>query len=813
MLLTGIIEKSFAFNNNPKDSLIANNKNSNFSFEDEIIKDAKDSINIDLKNKKIFLYGNAKILYKDIKIEAGFIEIDWNTNLITAKPKLDTLGKKIQIPFFKEGEESFNAEEIKYNLKSKKGIIKQIKAKEGEGFILGDKVKKTENDILYLKNGDFTTCDHDKPHFSIRSKKIKVIPGEKIITGPAYLRLFNFPTPLALPFGYFPNNQKKSTGLIFPSYGESANLGFFLKEGGYYFTLSDKADLSIKGDIYSKGSWGLKSLFRYKQRYKYSGNFDLSYGNIINSEKGFPDYSVKKDFFVRWNHKQDAKANPTLQFSANINAGSSTYHRNNTFNSNEYLSNTFQSSVNLSKRWEGKPFSLSANLRHNQNTQTKIINLSLPDISFNMNRIFPFKNLGKKGKESWFHKIGVSYSSNLRNDVSIADSLLFSKESIKSFRNGIRHSIPISTSVKVLKYFTFSPRINYTERWYTNQISKSFNSLDSTIITDTLNKFTRAGEYNITAGLNTKIYGLVQFKKGKIKAIRHVITPNLSFSYKPDFSNSQYGYYKNVQSSTGNTEEYSIMQNGIFGSPSKGKQGNIILNISNILEAKLNSKKDTINSTKKIKIFENLNVGSSYNIFADSLNLNDINLNARTRFLDVIDFTFSSRYDPYVVNENFTNNVNKFELFENGRLARFTNANTTVGLTISNNTFKKKKEEEKEKNNKISWSFNANYSLNYNKGYRSSEFSDTIQTLNFSGDLKISDKWKLNFQSGYDFDTKELTYSSINIYRDLHCWEMILNLIPLGYHRSYTFTIRVKAAILQDLKLERKRDWINTDFN
>ena len=813
MLLTGIIEKSFAFNNNPKDSLIAKNKNSNFSFEDEIIKDAKDSINIDLKNKKIFLYGNAKILYKDIKIEAGFIEIDWNTNVITAKPKLDTLGKKIQIPFFKEGEESFNAEEIKYNLKSKKGIIKQIKAKEGEGFILGDKVKKTENDILYLKNGDFTTCDHDKPHFSIRSKKIKVIPGEKIITGPAYLRLFNFPTPLALPFGYFPNNQKKSTGLIFPSYGESANLGFFLKEGGYYFTLSDKADLSIKGDIYSKGSWGLKSLFRYKQRYKYSGNFDLSYGNIINSEKGFPDYSVKKDFFVRWNHKQDAKANPTLQFSANINAGSSTYHRNNTFNSNEYLSNTFQSSVNLSKRWEGKPFSLSANLRHNQNTQTKIINLSLPDISFNMNRIFPFKNLGKKGKESWFHKIGVSYSSNLRNDVSIADSLLFSKESIKSFRNGIRHSIPISTSVKVLKYFTFSPRINYTERWYTNQISKSFNSLDSTIITDTLNKFTRAGEYNITAGLNTKIYGLVQFKKGKIKAIRHVITPNLSFSYKPDFSNSQYGYYKNVQSSTGNTEEYSIMQNGIFGSPSKGKQGNIILNISNILEAKLNSKKDTINSTKKIKIFENLNVGSSYNIFADSLNLNDINLNARTRFLDVIDFTFSSRYDPYVVNENFTNNVNKFELFENGRLARFTNANTTVGLTISNNTFKKKKEEEKEKNNKISWSFNANYSLNYNKGYRSSEFSDTIQTLNFSGDLKISDKWKLNFQSGYDFDTKELTYSSINIYRDLHCWEMILNLIPLGYHRSYTFTIRVKAAILQDLKIERKRDWIKTDFN
>ena len=812
LLLTGLIEKTIAFNT-INDSIQLDKKESNFSFEDEITKDAHDSIKIDINNKKIFLYGKAKILYQNITIESGFIEIDWNTSIITAKPKIDSLGKSIQMPFFKEGEESFNAKEIRYNLKTKKGIINEIKTKEGEGYILGEKVKKTNDDIFYLRKGDFTTCNHDKPHFSIRAKKIKVVPGEKIITGPAYLRLFNFPTPLALPFGYFPNNQKKSSGLIFPSYGESANLGFFLKEGGYYFTLSEKADLSLKGDIYSKGSWGLKSLLRYKERYKYSGNLDLSYGNIINSERGFTDYSVKKDFFIRWNHKQDAKANPSLQFSANVNAGSSTYHRNNTFNSNEYLSNTFQSSINLSKRWEGTPYSLSANLRHNQNTQTKIINLSLPDISFNMNRIFPFKNLGKKGKDSWFHKIGLSYSSNIKNDISIADSLLFTNKSLNSFRNGIRHSIPISTSIKVLKYFTFSPRINYTERWYINQINKNWSSSDSTIITDTINKFIRAGEYNVSAGLNTKIYGLVQFKKGKIKAIRHVITPNLSFSYKPDFSENRYGYYKSFELENGNTQEYSIMQNGIFGSPSKGKQGNIILNISNILEAKLNSKKDTVQRIKKIKIFENLNIGSSYNIFKDSLNFNDINLNARTRLLDVIDFTFSSRYDPYISNKSFNNNLNKFELFENGRLARFTNANATIGLSISNNTFSKMKEKEEEKKSKVNWSLNANYSINYNKGYRSSEFSDTIQTLNFSGDLKITDKWKLNFQSGYDFDTKELTYSSINIYRDLHCWEMILNLIPIGYHRSYTFTIRVKAAILQDLKLERKRDWINTDFN
>jgi len=812
LLLTGIIEKTYPLNNEISiDSTLEIKENTINLLEDNIIKDAKDSINIDIKNQKIFLYGNAKIEYLDIKIESGFIEIDWKTNIITAKPKIDSLGKFIEVPYFIEGDESFHAEEIRYNFKTKKGIIKHIKTKEGEGFILGEKVKKTEDDIFYFRKGDFTTCNHEKPHFSIRSNKIKVIPGKKIITGPAYLRLFNFPTPLALPFGFFPNNQKKSSGLIFPSYGESINLGFFLKDGGYYFTLSDKIDLSLKADIYTKGSWGLKSLMRYKERYKFSGSLDLSYGNMINSEKGFLDYSVKKDFFIRWSHKQDAKANPSLQFSANVNAGSSTYHRNNTFNSNEYLSNTFQSSINLSKRWEGTPYTLSANLRHNQNTQTKIINLSLPEVSFNMNRIFPFKNFGKKGKDHWFHKIGVSYSTNIKNDISIADSLLFTNESFKSFRNGIRHSIPISTSIKVLKYFTFSPRINYTERWYTNQINKNWDITDSTIITDTINKFTRAGEYNLSAGLNTKIYGLVQFKKGKIKAIRHVVTPNLSFSYRPDFADERYGYYKNVELENGNSQEYSIMQNGIFGSPSKGKQGNIILNISNILEAKINSKKDTINTTKKIKILENLNIGSSYNIFADSLNLNDINLNARTRFLDVIDLNVSSRYDPYITNKSFNNNVNKFELFENGRLARFTNANATIGLAISNNTFIKNKDNNKKP--KVNWNLNANYAVTYNKGYRSSVFSDTTQSLNFSGDIKITDKWKFNFQSGYDFDTKKLTYSSINIYRDLHCWEMILNLIPIGYHRSYTFTIRVKAAILQDLKLERKRDWINTDFN
>ena len=577
-LLTVVINNSHLFAQEIiKDTLLKIENTDVTILEDEIIKNAQDSIKIDIINRKIFLYGKAEIKYSDIKISAGYIEIDWNTNTITAKPKIDSSGKFIEKPVFEENNETFKSKEIRYNFKTKKGLIKELNSKEGEGYILGRKVKKTDNDIFYLQKGDYTTCDAEHPHFSIRANKIKLIPGEKIITGLAYLRIFNFPTPLFLPFGYFPNKKENSSGLIIPSYGESANLGFFLKEGGYYFTISDKIDLSLKGDIYSKGSWGLKSLMRYKKRYKFSGNLNLSYGNIVNSEKGFSDYSLKKDFFVRWSHKQDPKSTPSLLFSANVNAGSSTYHRNNSFNSNEFLSNTFQSSVNLSKRWSGTPFSLSANLRHNQNTQTKIINLSLPDISFNMNRVFPFKKIGIKGKNNWYHKIGVSYSSNIRNDVSVADSLLFTNQSLKSFRNGIKHSIPISTSIKLLKYFTFSPKINFTERWYSNQIQKNWNVQDSLITTDTISKFTRAGEYNISTSINTKIYGLLQFNKGKIKAIRHVITPNLSFSYRPDFSNRKYRYFEDVQSSSnGDIQEYSIMQNGIFGSPSKGRNGNII---------------------------------------------------------------------------------------------------------------------------------------------------------------------------------------------------------------------------------------------
>ncbi len=488
--------------------------------------------------------------------------------------------------------------------------------------------------------------------------------------------------------------------------------------------------------------------------------------------------------------------------------------QNNSYNANDYLSNTFQSSINLNKKWEGTPFTLSTNLRHSQNTNNQIVNLTLPSITLNMNRLFPFKNK-RVSSSKWYDKIGLSYTMNTKNEISIADSLLFKKNAFSQFKNGIKHSIPISTSVKLFKHFTLSPRFNLTERWYLSQIEKNWNG--STIITDTLNKFTRAHDYSISASLNTRLYGIHEFKKGKIAALRHVFTPNVSFAYRPDFSKENYGYYKSVQYDTlGNMKSYSIMQNGIYGTPGTSESGNINFSLGNLFDMKIRNKKNTSETLKKVTILQSLSIVSSYNIFADSLKLSTLSINGRTKFLNTLDLIFSSRYDPYILSKN-GRRINQFEI-NNRRIARFTNANMAVGLNITEDTFiknKKKDDDEIKKEEdfyKIPWNLNMNYTFSYNKGNLPSAEVDPIQSLNFSGNIKITPKWKIGFSSGYDFNEQELTYSSVDIYRDLHCWEMLFHWIPIGFHKSYTLTIRVKASVLKDLKLEKKKDWIDINY-
>jgi len=812
-LSTCFFNKIIALSN---DALQNKKTENNSFFEEEIKQYADDSIKISIDGKKAYLFGNARIEYQKTKISASYIEIDWMENILTASYTLDSNNNKIGKPIFSEGNDEFIAEEIKYNFKTKKSYIKNIVTKEGEGYILGKNVKKID-EVFYLQKGDYTTCNHEKPHFSIKANKIKVIAGEKIITGPAYLSFFGVPTPLFLPVGYFPNhNNKQSSGIIMPAYGESANMGFFIKDGGYYFAINNKIDLSLKSDIYSRGSWNIKSNMRYKSRYKYNGNFNISYGFLKNSYKGFPDYSEKQDFNIKWSHKQDPKASPSLNFSANIDAGTSTYHRNNSY-SDDYLKNTMTSNISLSKSFDNLFLNnMYISLRHTQNTSNNIVSLTIPEISINSQRIYPFKFLNKSINEKWYEKISIRYNMNSRNTITTADSLLFTQNSISKFRNGIKHNIPITASLKILKHFNFNPSLNITERWYLNRIEKRWDDINNTLLTDTINKFTRGLDYNLSAGLNTKIYGLFNFKNKKIAALRHVITPSISFRYTPDFSSEKYNYYQNVQiNSQGESEQYSIMGNGIYGSPTNRKTGNINFSLGNILDMKVKSDSDSTSEFKKIKLIESLNLSTSYNVFADSMNLSNIRLNARTRLLNILDITFTSDYDPYIVNKEKTGRLNQLEINTNKRIARLKSFSTSIGLRIDNSFLDTKNKDTNEEKEffEIPWSLNANYSLNYNKGNNSSAFSDTTQSLIFSGNMKITNKWKVGFRSGYDFESKELTYSSIDVYRDLHCWELLFNWIPIGYHQSYTLTIRVKADVLKDLKYEKKKDWFVPDYN
>lgn len=780
------------------DTLISEN-----ALEHQVVSYAEDSINYGLSNKKVHLYHNAKVTYSEIILEAAYIELNSDKNTVYATWLKDSLGQTYGHPVFKEKGKSFTADAITYNFKTKKGIIKEVVTQEGEGYILGEKVKKQENDVIHTHTGRYTTCDANEPHFSIRAKKIKTIPGEKIITGPANLEIAGIPTPLFIPFGFFPNQEKESSGIIFPIYGESANKGFFLRNGGYYLPINDFVDLSIKGDIYTKGSWKIGAASSYKKRYKYNGTFNVSYASQKSGNKDLDNFLDIRDFFINWKHNQDLKANPKSRFSANVNAGSSSYHENNSFNSSDYLKNSYSSNVSYSKSWKRANF--SANLRHSQNTLNNSLTIKLPELTYNVISFQPFKRFNKSSQSKWYDKITTSYSVNARNEIETLDSLLFRNESLNNFNNGIKHHIPVRTSFKALKHINVSPRFNYTERWYFNHVTKNWNG--ENVETDTVSGFKRAYNYNFSTSLNTKIYGMVQIKKGLIKAIRHVTSPSVTFNYSPDFSNDRYDFYQEVQSDTlGNTQSYSIFQNGIYGSPGKNEIGNISFSLGNILEIKV-GKKDTTNTIKKVKILESFNLSSTYNFFADSMNLSNIRLSGRTKLFNGLSINFNANYDPYILNEN-GQRVDKTYFSEYQKPGRLTSASTTLSFNLKSIV-------DKEVDNNYSpywdyidfdipWSLRVNYTFDYRKPL----FEKNItQYLGFSGDIKLTNKWKIAFRSGYDFIEKDLTHTSIDIHRDLHCWEMLFKWIPFGTHKSYNFTIRVKASTLQDLKWEKKKDW------
>lgn len=787
---------------------------------------AKDSMRVDLIEQKIYLYGDAEIYYENISLKADTIILDMSKDLVFAKGRKDSLGEPYGQPVFTEKGVDYKAAEMTYNFKSKKGTISEVTTQEGDGYIRGEKVKKTATDVMYIKDGYYTTCDLDHPHYSLATTKLKVIPNDKIITGPTVLKIGNVPTPLGLPFGLFPNKKGRASGILIPAYGDSPRLGFFLKNGGYYFSISEKMDLKVTGDIYSKGSYSGNLASNYRNRYKYSGNVGLSYSNLKDGYKEFPSYSESREFWVNWSHTQDPKAKPNSNFSASVNAGTSTNFTNNLNSApNNYLSNNFQSSINYTKIFPNSPFSLNLGASHSQNTQTRIVSLTAPTVGFNMSRIMPFR--GNSTKNNIGRNIGISYQGNFQNTLSVADSNISINRLDELYRNemrnGVKHSIPITTNAKVFKYFTLSPAINYNEYWYFKSIRKGFSTDNGVLDTngnpinslgiDTIREFITARNVQFSANLSTNLYGLVQFKKGKLKAIRHKMTPQINYSYTPEINTG----LKKYVDTTGNEIEYSIFERGIYGSPSSTRSNRLGFNLINNIEMKVAQPSDTGTVIKKIALFDNIGLNTGIDFERDSLKWDVISLNARTRLSNAFNITFNGRLDPYAINEKGTR-INESVYSNKGELARFTNGSISLQMQFKGGDQKKKtsdkaSQDELDEINRnidnyidfsVPWAFGVSYVINYNKP----AYIATInQTLNFNGELKITDKWKVDFTSGYDFQQKDITYTNVNIYRDLHCWEMSFNWIPLGFQKSYSVTINVKASVLQDLKLNRRRNY------
>jgi len=814
--------------------------------------EADDSLIFDLENDKVYLYGNGFVTYQDIELRAAYIELDRARDVVFARGALDTLGREIGKPVFKEGSESFESKTLTYNFKTKKGIIKGVVTEQEGGYLHSGITKKHENGEIHVKNGKYTTCDLEDPHFYVALTKAKVIPDDKIVSGPAYLVMADIPLPIALPFGFFPNQKSRSSGILIPEYGEERNRGFFFRNGGYYLALSDYFDARITGDIYTHGTWGVSLGSNYRVRYRFNGNLRARYYINVSGEKELPDYTRKKDYSITWSHSQDPKSNPSRTFNANVNMSSSSFDRNHSFNANDYLTNTKQSSISYSKRWAGTPFNLSASMNHRQNSQTNSVDLNLPKMNFNMNRIYPLKRKNRAGKAKWYENIELSYKAMLDNQIRTTDSLLFTSAVWDDMNNAFKHDIPLSTQIRPFNNFFISPSLQYSgvlyskhieKRWEENYYDAELDSTYATLITDTIRGLRYAHSYlpSISLGLNPKIYGMYVFKNtnSRIEAIRHVMTPSVSFSYTPDMTGVTPDYYRKVQVDTlGNMREYSLFEQEIYRTPTlPGRSGSVNIRLSNNIEMKVRSTSDTVQTSKKVKILENLSFSTNYNLFADSLKWSPITMSGRTRLANKVDLTFGGTFDPYALSED-GRKINKAEITETGKLARLTRFNFSINASLNSRAQESPAEETGPRQSMpegipvskqgipmendeeggvpqefytgeyVDFSIPWNLSLRYNYNYTNTGMSKRVtQTFNFSGNVSLTEKWKIGFSSGYDFKLNKLTYTSVNIYRDLHCWEMRLSWIPIGYHQSYSFQINVKSAILKDLKYEKRKSW------
>lgn len=794
------------------------------TLESKITYMAEDSVVYLGPLSKVILYGKASVVFESMDLKAEFIEIDYLKNIVTAYGKKDSLGKDVGLPEFDDGQQKMRAKKIMYNLKTKKGKIYEALTSQGELLVIGNEIKKDSTNIIYMKDMKCIPCKDEDARTIFRATKAKIIPDDKIVTGPMYLEIGGVPTPLALPFGFFPNTKKQKNGILIPLVGYSPTQGFFLQNGGFYWGINEKTDMTIYGDVYSQGSFGLRTTNNYNVLYKAQGSVNLGYKSFNFGDKDVRTFYNEKSYSVAWMHTQDNKSNPSIRFSANVNfVNNQRVNRINATNTGAFLNNTFQSNVNFTKTW--RLSSLSLNAMHSQNTSVHSAEITFPSLTYNVNRFFPFKRENAV-RQNVFDKIGVNYLLEARNTLSGADSTLFSGNLENKMKYGIKHSLPISTNFNVFKYITITPGINLSAVMYERTAEKTFvtDSVRSGIVkTNYKNGFETGYDANFSTALNTKLFFDYTYKRGRLSQIRHLMIPTLTYSYRPDFSDPHFGFYSNVQYDTlGHTRKYSIFENTVFGGPGAGKQNALSVNLSNNVEAKTRTKTDTGFVYTKHTLIQNLSLSTAYNFAADSFNMSDIGITGRTKLFKYFDLLVTSAFDPYTYDKE-NGRDRKILLIESSQqLARFKSAGFTVtsGLGSSMLDGIKKKAnptitngvEQGVPNNtvtsdKLAWNFFVSYGLNLLADRNN--IVQPSQSLTFSGDITPTKYWKIGVTSGYDFIYQKLSYTSLNLYRDLKCWEARIDWVPFGSNKSYRVVINLKSSMLRDFKIPKQSPPIN----
>ncbi len=818
---------------------------------------AQDSIRFNVDKSTIHLYGKGRIHYEDLELDAEYIRIDQKQKLLFASGLNDKKNVYRGRPIFKQGsDEPVTTDSVVFNFETKKGKAYGTATSMDGGYIQASQFKKNKYDEGFIKDGMYSTCNLPEPHthFGIHITK-GIITDKQVVSGPAYLVIEHIPTPLGVPFGFFPKTNKRASGFRFPSFGEDATRGFYMNGIGWYLGINDYWDADITGTLYSKGSYSVSTIGRYRKNYKHNGSVNLSYAETKdpNAIKGTPDNKAAKDFRIQWSHVQDNSANPGTTFGASVNFGTSKYYRNTNdngyYNIRNLTNNSMSSSINYGTTFIDGLFNFTTTLSHRQDLNTGMVGIDFPSYNLSMSTLNPFDRKDRAGEQKWYQRISVGYSSQGTNRIDTKDSLLFKKETLKKLQSGIQHSIPVSLNLNVLKVLNFNTSVNYNERWAFQTIRRYYDpSASNQVATDTVTGFKRNYDYGVSGGFSTKLYGMATFKKGRVVALRHVVTPTASFSYRPDFSSSRFGFYKEIEgvpqdlvtdptSPFYSNRRYSVFENSPSGGPGSGRSASLSFSIDNNIEAKVRAKTDTGSVYEKIPIIEGLSFSSGYNFAAESFKLSPINFSGRTSFFkQKMGVNFGGEFDPYQVERNgsMVNRVDRYT-FADGkfpRLSRFflsTNFNfNSAKLKERNDNLRDKQEDPgltpsqqqdvrdilNNPNYFVDFNVPWNISASYSMGYYNNGVTKTIDnTLNFNGDFSLTPKWKIAFNSGFDFKANKFSTTDFSIHRDLHCWDLSFRWVPFGMYKSYSVDLRVRSSILQDLKItKRSASPLNTSF-